>query len=119
MFERLRFSSSLVIGSVLAILHPSMDSDMCLLALYMLYKKRKKKIRKYWVHPYIVNNINCRSFVAAKQLNLDPVKFEQFYRMTQESFLFLLEKVRPSIEKKDTNLMMSITAEERLLITLT
>ncbi|KAL4136075.1 hypothetical protein QTP88_007642 [Uroleucon formosanum] len=40
---------------------------------------------KYWIHPYIQNNINCRIFVAANELMQDDVKFQYSYRIKKES----------------------------------
>jgi hypothetical protein len=88
------------------------------IALYWYYQNQKKRKRRYLVHPYIQNNINCRIFVAANELIQDDVKFQSFYRMSKESFNFLVEKVGPEIEKQDTHFRRCICVRERLLITL-
>jgi len=37
--------------------------------MYYWYKRMQtKKKRKYWNHPYIEKNINCRTFVAVREL---------------------------------------------------
>lgn len=82
------------------------------------YYKKKKKERKYWVTPYISNNINRGAFVCAKELGYDEDKFKSFYRMSKESFRLLVQFVRPEIMKQDTHYRCCITVEERLLITL-
>jgi len=93
------------------------DDAIALYWYYQNHKKRKTK-RRYWVHPYIQNNINCRIFVAANELIQDDVKFQSFYRMSKESFNLLVEKVGPEIEKQDTHFRRCICVRERLLITL-
>lgn len=87
---------------------------------YLRYRKksRKTKKRKWWVHPFIATNQKNRMFIAAKELDKHPVKFKLFYRMSKKLFLELVEKVRPHVEKKDTNFRKSVSVEERLLITL-
>jgi len=70
------------------------------------------------MHPYIKNNRNRNVFVAAKELLKDDRKFHSFYRMSKEGFSEVAEKVRPYIQKQDTNFRRSVSVEERLLITL-
>ncbi|XP_031637791.1 uncharacterized protein LOC116350190, partial [Contarinia nasturtii] len=48
----------------------------------------------------------------------DENAFKGMFRMNGVQFDFLLEKVRPLITKKDTNMRKSISAETRLMITL-
>lgn len=54
------------------------ENDDCV-AFYWYYKNRKNK-RKYLVHLYIQNNVNCRIFVAANELMQDDIKFQSFYQ---------------------------------------
>lgn len=81
--------------------------------------KRKKKQRSFWIHPLFVDNIlHSPASVTTEQLTLNPEKFKEFYRMSQESFNLLLEMVGPRIEKQDTHYREAIAPRERLLITL-
>ncbi|KAJ8950512.1 hypothetical protein NQ318_015256 [Aromia moschata] len=48
----------------------------------------------------------------------EPEDYRNFLRMDQESSDYLLELVRPDIEKKDTNMREAISASQRLSITL-
>lgn len=101
----------------------SSDEDLLMLLLLNSNNKNtnvnEKRKRKYWVHPYLKKNVdNLGTFSVAKELKMFPEKFQNFYRMTQKSFEFLTELVRPILKKKDTNFRKSITVEERLLITL-
>ncbi|CAI6358956.1 unnamed protein product [Macrosiphum euphorbiae] len=96
----------------------SSDEDMLMILLVNNMNKNKKK-RKYWVHPFIKNNANTLgTFSVTKELAMYPEKFKNFYRMSQESFNVLSDMVRTKLQKKDTNFRLSISVEERLLITL-
>jgi hypothetical protein len=91
------------------------DDDV---TMYWYLRRNTAKRRKWWMHPCIKNNRNQNVFVAAKELLKDGQKFHSFYRMSKESFLEIDEKVRPYIQKQDTNFRRSINVEERLLIML-
>ena len=70
-----------------------------------------------WVHP-----INCRrpEFGAFAHLFPDlvnnPEKFYDFFRINNEQFKMLVELLRPSIEKQNTNYRRAIQPEERLAL---
>ena len=89
------------------------------LALHLKRQKRMKK--RVWVH-----DINSE---ASKKLGEYEIEFLdkcsksrklfiRYLRMTPERYQQLLNKVRPSIEKKDTNFRKAIPAGKRLVITL-
>jgi hypothetical protein len=48
----------------------------------------------------------------------DPNEFQNYFRMDKTTFKMLLEKVRPLIERQDTQLREAISAAERLAVTL-
>lgn len=48
----------------------------------------------------------------------DPEMYKNFVRLSAEDFEYLLEKVTPLIQKKDTVMRKAITPKERLLVTL-
>lgn len=53
------------------------------------------------------------------ELNLqDSEYYKNFLRMCASDFEYLLEKVKPKIEKQDTVMRNAITVGERLAITL-
>lgn len=87
------------------------------LACYAYLRLRKNR-KKYWVHPYIAKNINCRLFVAAQQLSIDDAKFQAMYKMSKPTYRELLGLIAPVITKQTTRLRECVSAEERLLITL-
>jgi len=94
----------------------SSSDDVVVTYYYNYYRQRK--IKRMWCHPYIEKNIHCRLFVAAKELKQSDSKFITFYRMTKESYQFLIDIVSPSIRQRDTVMRKSVSAEERILITL-
>ena len=63
-----------------------------------------------WVHPYIERNINCRLFVAAKELNQTDAKFKAFYRMSKDSFLELVRLIAPEIQRRNGTSPLSAQA---------
>ncbi|XP_067636573.1 putative nuclease HARBI1 [Eurosta solidaginis] len=96
-----------------------MYSDEELVLLNFLRRRKEKKAkRKYWAHPYIQKNVNCRLFVCAKELSHDDIKFRTFYRMSKATFKDLVMLVGASIQKENTNMRESVPPEERLMVTL-
>lgn len=96
------------------------SSDEEALAIFLFYRnrRRQRKSRKYWIHPYIERNINCRVFVAAQELQHDDKKFLSFYRMSKETYLHLVTLLKPAIHQRNTKFRECVSAEERFLITL-
>lgn len=93
----------------------SSSEDELAVVSYLLRKKRK---RKFWVHPYISNNARRGAFNCAKELMYDEKRFQSFYRMSKESFWILVSTTGPAIQKRDTHYRRCVSVEERLLITL-
>jgi hypothetical protein len=81
-------------------------------------KKRGQEERKYWVHLFFRDNLNSGAYIVSKELNQDPELFKSFYRMSTEMFPLTTDFVGPEIRRKDTNFHTTVSAEERLLITL-
>lgn len=97
-----------------------MSSDEDVLMLAVLLRRKNKKKRKYWVHPYNLINRN-RSIISSctsEQMINDPEKFRSFYRMSQNAFKHLLDKIGPCIQKLNTKFRASVLPEEKLIITL-
>lgn len=57
-------------------------------------------------------------FVAARELQENDEKFQSFYRMSKETYMLLVNIVRPTISKVNTNMRECVSAEERIMITL-
>jgi hypothetical protein len=81
-------------------------------------KKRGQEKRKHWVHPFFHDNLNSGAYIITKELNQDLELFKSFYRMSTESYSFLMGFVGFQVRRKDTNFLTAVSAEERLLITL-
>lgn len=96
------------------------DEDTVALLSLININNRERRQRRFWVHPFWRENMKNKkgAFSVFKELNMYPERFQSFYRMRRETFNFLMEKIAPTILKKDTNFRLSVTPEERLLITL-
>lgn len=94
------------------------DTDAIMLLLLCHNRRRRKRKRKHWVHPLRQLQPQQGTFVATKGLMNDPAKFLSYYRMLPETFQQLLSIVGPRLQKQDTNFRLSVSSEERLLITL-
>jgi len=92
----------------------SSDEDLVVGAMYLM---RRKKRKRFWVHPDFEKNYERRFSIIAEEMQ-DPVKFKQVYRMSAECFDELTRLVGPRIEKKNTRFRKAIGVTERLLITL-
>ena len=53
--------------------------------VYYYDRRYRHRIRRWWVHPYIESNINCRMFVAARDLQENDETFIYFYRTRKET----------------------------------
>lgn len=88
----------------------------------ILVKRRKSRMRKVriwsreWIQRRETEDITGKLINEMRKEDLNG--FRQFIRLSVDRFDFLLEKVRPVISKKDTNMRKAISAETRLLITL-
>lgn len=91
------------------------------LIIYLRKKnKKKRKQKRMWVREWIRRRESeelVEKFVAELREG-DPKSFTNFVRMSPENFDWLLEKVRPKIEKKNTQLRKAVSATTRLVVTL-
>ena len=75
--------------------------------------------RDFWVHPYNAEvHMKGEFFTDYQDLRKYPHRFFGSYRMTVRQFDHLLHMVYPHIAKQDNNYRKTISAEERLVITL-
>ncbi|KAJ8973514.1 hypothetical protein NQ317_000442 [Molorchus minor] len=82
------------------------------LAIAFLLSQRKKRKRRFWIHPLNTQRIQQSQFyILHPKLRAHPEKFFDYYRMSIISF-------NEDITKQDTHLRLAISAEERLAITL-
>ncbi len=92
------------------------DDDMIISHYYHRYRKRKT--RRFWLHPYIEKNLNCRLLVATKELQECDSKFLAFYWMKKDTYYKLMELIIPAIHYVDSNMRECVSPEEPVLITL-
>lgn len=86
----------------------SSDEDNFLLYLY--YKNKRRYIRRFWVHPYIEKIlIREHSLLLEKLHENDDKKFRHFYRMSKESYYYLVQLQTPNILKKITTMRDCVT----------
>ena len=82
-------------------------------------RRIKRRERRWWVHPLNAVRLDEGQYhTIMDKLNTDPDKLYDYFRMSQTSFKELLDLLEPHIKKKDTIMRNSISAEERLAITL-
>lgn len=63
--------------------------------------------------------VDSEKKTAIRELSAeDPETFHQYHRLDRESFEDILQLISPHISKQDTRLRSSISARERLVVTL-
>lgn len=83
-------------------------------------EQERSSIREYWVDP-LWQQRDIAGYYAAFRDDLrdrSPRIFKNFCRMNVSDFDFLLNRVKPLIEKQNTRFRRSISAGERLCVTL-
>lgn len=80
---------------------------------------RPAKKRKVWSKEWYQNRAQFSHSNLMSELRVTaPDDFKNFLRMDSKTYDELLDKVRPFIEKKDTNMRIAISVNERLSATL-
>jgi len=86
-----------------------------------LFSKRmstnlKKKIKRRWVKPWIMrcNIVGASSTLLDEWTSEDRDMYKNHLKMYREQFFELLSKVKPYIEKQDTNMRECISAHVKL-----
>ena len=86
--------------------------------IYLLLQMQMAQ-RDFWVHPIISDRrFKGEYHTLYPDLREYPEKFFRWYRMSMEQFDYLLQLIRPRIEKLNNNFRASINAEQRLVVTL-
>jgi hypothetical protein len=66
----------------------------------LLYLRQQKKKRQFWVHPIHQDRKRYGAYYTLlPQLEADPVKFFNYFRMKKECFDLLLSKVENRYKK--------------------
>ncbi|KAM4024953.1 uncharacterized protein ACNLHF_025653 [Anomaloglossus baeobatrachus] len=95
-------------------------SRLLIILLLLLRRRRRQAMtKKMWVHPLVMAREEKGHFASLyTDLRRYPDKFMSFCRLPINSFDHLLAIVKTDLTYKDTVMRRSISAEERLLITL-
>ncbi|XP_068135972.1 uncharacterized protein [Hyperolius riggenbachi] len=115
LIERLKAESS---GSYVAKRRARAALAIAMVNCYKKLKKHKRH-RAFWTKDYL----QTRDSMPQTQIlpvirENDPNDFRNMMKMSDENFNFLLQKVTPLIQKQDTCMRKSISAEQRLVATL-
>ena len=98
--------------------HAESDTED-IMALYLYTKQRRKRKRRVSVHEILQRRSEYGEYHhLAQELHFHPAKFQQYFRMTEEQFDYILDLIRDDIYKQDTNWKKAITPRERLAICL-
>jgi hypothetical protein len=85
----------------------------------ILHGAKQRKRRSCWQHEWLSRR-QILSFPASlvRELETEFSEFRLMFRMEMGTFNSLLRLIEPLITKQDTHLRMSITAREKLMVTL-
>ena len=91
-----------------------------MLALNLAMKHRQRPRRRIWCHSWLLNRPVSGFFhtTLSELQQADSTRYANFLRMDADSFNELLTLVQPDISKQDTAMRVSISAAQRLVITL-
>ena len=79
----------------------------------------KRRSRRVWVKSWLLKKTKELSHVILiRELKDIPEDWKNYWRMNKETYLDLLGRITPLIEKQDTVMRSSITLHERLAATL-
>lgn len=95
------------------------EEAACVWILYRRYKARRRRQRKFWVHPILCDRLTHGCFVTLyPNLRKYEPKFFNYLRMSISSFDELLEIVKDDLAGSENVVRDSISPEEKLVITL-
>lgn len=95
------------------------EEEIVVIGMLLAEEETNRKKRKLWVH-----NINKKRLALGEfhtlfpDLMEDDVKFFQYFRMSHEKFVALLDILQPEIVRKNTLFREAIGSKERLAVTL-
>lgn len=102
-----------------------MEERLLLLSLLWLLlirrRRRNQRIRRnriYWVHPLLENKSQSQFRTDYPKLRRFKMKFYKKFRMSKNTFDYLLYELNSELQKKDTAMRKSIPSVERLAMTL-
>lgn len=83
-------------------------------------KKKKRKTRRLWVRPWVARReLRGVHQNLLRELQSEDIKaYNNYLRMDEDTFKFVVSKISPLICKQNTHLRNPISVEERLMVTL-
>ncbi|XP_065069253.1 putative nuclease HARBI1 [Rhopilema esculentum] len=99
----------------------NLTKKKALLAIILLIRRRRRRIaRRMWVKSWIErrNELGAYQNLVQELASEDKPMYQRYFRLNEDLFKSLLAKVRPMIQRKDTHMRKSISAAERLAVTL-
>lgn len=96
-----------------------MDVNTLILYWYYRRSKKRKTRRIHWVHPILRQRQSVGGFYTLmSSLREDDTKFYTYFRMSKDTFDFLLQRLDTDLRKQDTCMRKAISPEEKLAITI-
>ena len=96
-----------------------MDTEEIAALAYLYLVRKKKKNRRFWVHPIAMEKtVSSLFYTMYPRMKEDGAKFFNYCRMSLASFDELLEILRSSLTRQDTIMRTAVTPEEKLVCTL-
>jgi hypothetical protein len=90
-----------------------------LLYLRRKYRNRKASKRQYWVHPILkVRCLEGSFYTLFGKLKGDESKFFNYFRMSTQTFDFLIERLENAIKRQDTRMRSCVPPTEMLAVTI-
>lgn len=91
-----------------------------LVGVYLMLKEEEEKgnRRRVWSYPWFFERRKYSHVRLIDEYRLCPRNFREYMRMSEQSYILLLNLVTESIARKDTVMRPSISAHDRLAATL-
>ena len=84
-----------------------------IIVMYWYAKQRRKRKRCVSVHEILQRRSEFGEYHhLVQELHFHPEKFQQYFRMTEEQFDYILQLIADDICKQDTNWKKAITPRE-------
>ena len=100
----------------------NLTKKKALLAIILLIRRRRRRriARRMWVKSWIErrNELGAYQNLVQELASEDKPMYQRYFLLNEDLFKSLLAKVRPMIQRKDTHMRKSISAAERLAVTL-
>lgn len=90
---------------------------LLLTTLYLILQNEERR-RRWWVHPLNANRNETSVRNRVELMRQFPDRFKEYFRMSVETFDYILDEIRPTITRQTTVLRNPIDPETRLYITL-